>query len=234
MDTRPTNATSHEAPPDLANADDARRAGVPRLVWLVLLAAVTATVWLALRPANEGPLPGITREPPLSVTGIELVDHADDPAGSPAGLAAAPGAVNLVYFGYLSCPDVCPTTLSDIRFGLRNLPSDQLERVRVTFVTVDPERDTPDDLRGYLEFFFDDSPIDIAAMLAPDEPTLEDAADQLGVVWQVQEHELGERNYDVVHSAITYVVDDTGTVVRELPFGTTPQEYQRIVDHVLG
>lgn len=65
----------------------------------------------------------------------------------------APGYVTLVFFGYTSCPDVCPLHMSALAGGLRGLTPDQQDQVRVVFVTTDPERDTPERLRTWLAAF---------------------------------------------------------------------------------
>jgi protein SCO1/2 len=129
-------------------------------------------------------------------------------------MRAPAGQLYLVYFGYTSCPDVCPTTLSDIRVALDDLPPDLAHRVTVAMATVDPERDTGPVLTQYLGHFFDRS----IALREPDPTCFTAAADAFGVQWQVGAHRAGEP-YDVSHTAITYVVDDTGTVAVEWPFG---------------
>ena len=63
------------------------------------------------------------------------------------------GAVALLYFGYTNCPDVCPTHLTNIAAALRRLPRDDQAKVRVVFVTTDPDRDTPERLRQWLNNF---------------------------------------------------------------------------------
>ena len=80
--------------------------------------------------------------------------------------------------------------------------------------SVDPERDTGEVVAGYLDHFFDRS----LALRTDDPDTLAAAADAFGVQWEIEEHAPGEP-YDVAHSAVTYVVDDDGTVVVEWPFG---------------
>ncbi len=127
----------------------------------------------------------------------------------------AEGELLLVYFGYTSCPDICPTTMSDITVALADLPDDQADRVSVMMVTVDPERDTETVLVDYLGHFFDDA----VAARTTDPAELDAAGEAFGAQWEIAAHEPGDEYYDVAHSAITYVVDDTGTVVVEWPFG---------------
>lgn len=61
--------------------------------------------------------------------------------------------VNLLFFGYTNCPDVCPITLGRLRGVLKQLPEEVAEQVRVLFVSVDPERDGPEALRSYTAQF---------------------------------------------------------------------------------
>ena len=88
------------------------------------------------------------------ITGAEyardfaLTDH----NGKPRTLADFRGKVVTVFFGFTHCPDVCPTTLSEMKLVLKELGSDA-NRVQVLFVTVDPERDTPEVLRQYVPSF---------------------------------------------------------------------------------
>ncbi|MGD2129285.1 MAG: SCO family protein [Lysobacterales bacterium] len=61
--------------------------------------------------------------------------------------------VNLLYFGYTHCPDVCPITLAKLRGVISSLPAEVADRIDVLFVSVDPKRDTPDVLRNYTDAF---------------------------------------------------------------------------------
>lgn len=157
-------------------------------------------------------LQGLVREPPSQVDAVELPDVARSAA--PTSLVPEPGALSLVYFGYTSCPDVCPTTLSDIRVALDDLPDGLAERVTVAMATVDPERDTDEVLTGYLAHFFEHG----MALRTTDEGALAAAAGAFGAQYQVAPHVAGEY-YEVAHTGVTYVVDDAGTVVVEWPFG---------------
>jgi protein SCO1 len=211
----------------------AARSSAP--VTAVRAAAIVAVVVLGaalLRSAvvpGDATLAGIVRDPPQQVTGLTFLDHSA-PTPREVDLVPAPGELRLVYFGYLSCPDVCPMTMADIARARRELDPGQAARTSVAFVTVDPERDDPDRLRGYLSHFFDDAGLPLTA---PDQEVLDDAASRLGVRYEIEPHAPGAERYDVDHSAITYVIDDTGTVVRELPFGVTSDELAQVIRALL-
>lgn len=95
--------------------------------------------------------------------------------------------------------------------------------------TVDPERDTPDKLAEYLRHFFSRS-----IPLRTDDPAaLRSATDAFGVKFEVAQHEAGAA-YAVAHSAMTYVVDDTGSVVVEWPFGFESADMAHDITHLLN
>jgi len=128
---------------------------------------------------------------------------------------AAPGHDLFVYFGYTSCPDVCPTTLSDLRHALREL-GDAARRVDVAFVTVDPERDVPRVLEPYVTAF-----VPGAHALRPrTQQELVTVERVFGASSTVTAHPDG--TVDVSHSAVAYIVDDHGRIVDQWPFGTSP------------
>jgi protein SCO1 len=92
---------------------------------------------------------GTPFDPPTSVPDFELMaDH-----GQPFRLSESNSAITLVYFGYTFCPDVCPLTMVNIKVALLQLEQTQRARVQVIFISVDPERDTPQVLDRFLSAF---------------------------------------------------------------------------------
>ncbi|MBS97720.1 MAG: SCO family protein [Oceanospirillaceae bacterium] len=85
----------------------------------------------------------------------ELQFRLTDENGQTVTAAAYADTVNLLFFGYTSCPDVCPITLGQMRQVLDRLPEGMADQIRVLFVSVDPERDDPESLRRYADFFGD-------------------------------------------------------------------------------
>lgn len=175
--------------------------------------AVLALAGLTACGGDEATLLGVVRTPPLEVAAIALPDVTS--GGASMTMTAPTDGLLIVYFGYTSCPDVCPTTLADLRVALGDLDDGDRARVSVAMATVDPERDTGEVLSGYIQSFFPDG----HALVSNDPPTLAEAMSTFGVAAEISPHEPGE-SYDVSHTAVTYVVDDTGTVVVEWPFGT--------------
>lgn len=198
---------------------------VPAAVGAGSLAALA----ILLLPAEQ-PLPGIVREPAPNVEGLSFDDVWERDSPVRTDLVPAEDEVTVAYFGYLSCPDMCPLTMGDLRRARQLLGEDLAARTTVAFVTLDPGRDGPEELQRYLSLFFDRG---VRALTAPDPASLEAAIERLGVRYEVSEPAPDEVGYEVAHSAITYVIDDRGEVVRELPFGTTAEEYARVLRAVL-
>ena len=73
--------------------------------------------------------------------------------GEQVSMEALKGRWNLLFFGYTFCPDICPATLAELRQLRTKLPEDAKQRMQPVLVSVDPERDTPEQLKKYLEYF---------------------------------------------------------------------------------
>jgi len=156
-------------------------------------------------------LAGYTRDP-LPVVGAASLPDASN-GGAPFAFQAEPGGLLVVYFGYTSCPDVCPTTMAEIRTGLEDLGSDA-DRVEMAMITVDPGRDTGDVLTNYVHAFVPAG----HALRTEDDAALRAAADAFGATYQVTENDDG--TVEVAHTAHVYVVDDAGRLRVTWPFGT--------------
>jgi protein SCO1/2 len=142
---------------------------------------------------------------------FSLTDH----DGRTRTLADFRGKVVAVFFGYTHCPDVCPTTLSDFAAALQQMGA-QADRVQVIFVTVDPERDTPELLRAFVPAFN-------AGFLGmyTDAESLERLAREYKVVYEkTSVKAAGE--YLIDHSAGTYVYDPQGRLRLHMPYGSSP------------
>jgi protein SCO1/2 len=111
------------------------------------------------------------------------------------------GKAVVLFFGFTRCPDVCPTTLAEIAGAVKTLGPDA-ERVQVLFVTVDPERDTPQALREYVGAF---DPRFIA--LRGDEAATQRVAKEFKIYYEKRKQ--GE-TYTIDHSAQAYVLDPQG------------------------
>jgi cytochrome oxidase Cu insertion factor (SCO1/SenC/PrrC family) len=161
-------------------------------------------------------LEGITRDAPLRVGHVVVPEVDESGRESDYAFRAEPGGLLFVYFGYTRCPDLCPTTFADFKAALARLGPDRAERVEAAFVTVDPDRDTPDIVVGYLGHFVERG----HAVRIADHDRLAEAEAAFGASSTITTHDDG--TVEVSHTAIAYVVDDEGNVVVEWPFGTSP------------
>jgi len=181
--------------------------------WLAALGAVATLTLAACQPAEQPPAFQAT-----DITGaafardFRLTDH----NGQVRTLADFKGKVVAIFFGYTHCPDVCPTTMSDFAAALQQL-GPQAERVQVIFVTVDPQRDTPELLKQFVPAF---NP-GFLGMYA-DEDTLKQLANEYKVVYQKTSVKGGD-DYLIDHSAGTYVYDPQGRLRLLMPYGSSPE-----------
>jgi protein SCO1/2 len=166
---------------------------------------------------TDGSLSGAVMDPPLDVAGVTLPEVTAGVDSAPFRFVAPDGELLAVYFGYLSCPDVCPTTMADLSLALEEI-GDDADRVSVAMVSVDPERDTPELIDSYLGHFFDQY-----HSIVTDDLTAQHAAqDAFLASSTIEEHEPGEP-YEVSHTANVAIVDDQGRVVVQWPFGLSPE-----------
>ena len=159
---------------------------------------------------------GWRRVPLIDVSATELVDYANTLAGEPFAPVAEPGELLLLYFGYTSCPDVCPTTLADYRAALDQMPSNLASRIAFGMVSIDPERDDGTQITRYVSLFIDDG----HALLAADEAALAAAAETFAVEYQIEGHQAGTTDYLVGHTATVFAIDEDGHIIWEFGYPT--------------
>jgi protein SCO1/2 len=175
-----------------------------------LLAAVAAVAVLTTTACGGGDdheLVGLTRDPEPQVDDTPLPDVAD--GGKPFTFKAPAGGLLIVYFGYTNCPDVCPTTLADLKVALADL-GDDASRVATAMVTVDPQRDTAV-LADYVQSFVPGA----HALATDDQAALQAVAGPFGVSYSVTTSPTGE--VQVAHSSYLFAVDDAGKLVLTWP-----------------
>jgi protein SCO1/2 len=114
----------------------------------------------------------------------------------------------LVYFGYTFCPDTCPTALNEITGAIERLGPDAT-KVQPLFITVDPERDTPEVMRDYLDSF-DPRIVGLTGTLQQ----IADAAKEYGVYYTLHKTGKDDSDYFVDHSSYIYIMDPRGIFVQ--------------------
>ncbi|TKD37232.1 SCO family protein [Azotobacter chroococcum] len=177
---------------------------------LILVAVIAAVIGLTFSKVLNSPrqadpaqlleagivlLPQARPLPPVSLT---------DQDGQAVALQSLTGKWSLVFFGYTFCPDICPTTLAQLRQLEGLLPPATRERLQVVMVSVDPQRDTPAQLKQYLAFFDPDY-----RGLTGELENIQQLASALGIPFIPGD--TGRENYTVDHSGNLALLGPDGT-----------------------
>jgi protein SCO1/2 len=194
---------------------------------LVAMAAFTAGLVVAVQYFRaQSPRSGIVENASRPLVSEDFELRASQ--GTPFHWRDARGAIRLVYFGFTHCPDACPTTLATATAALRQAkirPGARAVPVRILFVTVDPERDTPEVMKAYVTPFgtavsgLTGTPAQVARAAAAFHiyykrvPVGEDPAD-----------------YMVEHDSRLFLVDGGDRIANSFPGGTSPGEIARALE----
>lgn len=148
--------------------------------------------------------------------------------GQPLALSDLKGKTVAVFFGFLNCPDFCPTTLAALERVRQALPKEKQADFVPLLVSVDPKRDTVAGINEYVKFFNPQA----KGMRIP-EPQLTETAKAWGVGYQYTKSE-GPREYEVSHTTGTYLVDKAGGLRLVWDYTQVNSDTQRIVKDVLA
>jgi protein SCO1/2 len=155
--------------------------------------------------------------------GFSLTDH----TGKPRTLADYKGKVVVVFFGYTQCPDVCPTTMADMASVMQKL-GPQADQVQVLFITLDPERDTPQLLASYVPAFDKR----FVGLYGTPEQTARTAKDFKVFYSKVPGKEPG--SYTIDHMAGSYVFDQDGRLRLFIRHGVPADSIVHDIRQLLG
>jgi protein SCO1/2 len=181
----------------------------------LLLGLAVALWFFRPGPVGEGEDPaGYFLPDPLPAPDFTLLSHTGDVVSS----SDFPEKTLAVFFGYTSCPDVCPLTLGHLSRAFRLL-GETSERVQVLFITVDPARDTPGRMGVYLGSFH---PSFLG--LTGTEEEIRRVSDAFGAFFMKAGEGL---DYTVDHTARTFIVDPFGRIPLTFPVTATPEEIAR-------
>ncbi|MDQ6882477.1 MAG: SCO family protein [Pseudomonadota bacterium] len=154
----------------------------------------------------------------IDLTGADYAKdfQLSDQNGQPRSLKDFQGKVVVLFFGYTQCPDVCPTTMTELAQVKKLLGADG-DRMQVLFVTVDPERDTAAVLKGYMANF---DPTFLALRGTPGQ--LAAMAKDFKVYYKKVDGKTAT-SYSMDHSAASYVYDPQGRLRLYTRYGSGPQ-----------
>ncbi len=171
----------------------------------------------ACKPAAEKSAVSTPKTFATDITGadfaqtLSLVDH----TGKAVTLNDFKSKVVVLFFGYTHCPDVCPTTMSDLNVALKKM-GHQSNRVQVLFVTLDPLRDTQEVLAKYVPSF-NESFIGLRG----DEQQTAETAKNFKIFYS-QQADAGKSGYVIDHSAGLYAFDQLGKIRLYIGYGQKP------------
>jgi protein SCO1 len=149
-----------------------------------------------------------------------------DSKGQQVKLSDFHGKIVLLFFGYTYCPDVCPTTLAELKRVMQDL-GDKSDRVQVLFVSVDPKRDTSKSMQEYADRF-DSSFIGLSGT----EEELQPIWKEFGIFREVVEGS-SERNYIVNHTARILLIDQYGNLHLSYDIQVDPEDVSRDIQILL-
>ena len=137
----------------------------------------------------------------------------------PVSLSDFRGKVVALYFGYMSCPDICPTSLWNLSSAMRLLTPEQAAQVQGIFVSVDPDRDSPKAMGMFVKGFWD-----TFIGLTGKKENIDKIARQYSVVYEKVPLKDSAMGYVVDHSSVIYLIDKQGVVQYYTPHNTAPEE----------
>jgi protein SCO1 len=194
------------------------------LIATVLAGVLVVVAGLLIALALRDQAKGLAGSPLAAMIGgkFSLVDQ----NGKPFTDADLRGKWQLVFFGYTHCPDICPTSLNDLSVALDQLGAKKNE-VGIVFISVDPERDTPDVLKSYVAAF--GGPI-VGLTGSPE--AVAEAAKDYRVFFA--KHARADGGYDMDHSALIYVMDPQGRFTATFTPDTPPDDIAARLRKLVG
>ena len=137
------------------------------------------------------------------------------------------GRYMLIFFGFTHCPDICPAELQVVAQALEQL-GDKAKKVVPIFITLDPERDTPEAMANYVKSF---GPNFVGLTGSPE--AIAAAAKAYRVAYSKVENKESAGDYSVDHSALVYLMDPEGRYVTHFSYGTSADELAEKLNKIL-
>lgn len=183
----------------------------PKILFVVLVLLLVAGIAItqSLLPPT---LRGTVIEPPKPMPDFTLQS-----INGPVSLSDFRGKIVVLYFGYTSCPDVCPTTLANLRRALNDL-GEKADQVQVILVAVDWQKDTPERVASYLSAFHPDF-----VGLSGTQAQIDAVTKDFFIFYQINPPDENGY-YTVDHTATTQVLDREGRLMLTWPYGLSADE----------
>ncbi len=188
------------------------------LLGMLVILAIVGTLLAMQKTSNSGATPG-------KLGGDFTLQ---DNTGT-VSLSDFDGKLKLLFFGYTHCPDVCPLTMANVKVALKQLPEDVRGQVQTVFVSVDPERDTPDHLNQYVSFF---DPNFVG--LTGTKEQIDQVVRQYGAFYRIEKGDDTETNYTVSHSARVYLIGKDNEIKQYLYHDSKSEEIAEAIQKQLA
>lgn len=184
-----------------------------KFLWVLAGVAALAFVWLLLWSDYRADSARTDAEPPFFAE-FELTDH----QGMVQTEEDFAGRWMLVFFGFTNCPDVCPTTLSEVAAVMDGL-GDDAAKVQPIFITIDPERDTPAALAEYVPLF----DAGIIGLTGTPEQTAA-TSETFPIFFERVEEAAAPDGYTMGHTSHLFLFDPDAGFADSWPYGTSAEE----------
>lgn len=186
------------------------------LMGIIVVASIAIGLWFGSQ-APQQTEPGANEE----TTGYPNLggDFTLESDAGPVSLSDYRGKVVPIYFGYTFCPDICPTTLGAMTAALEKLTPEERAQVQGLFISVDPERDTPQRVGEYASHFHPNM-----QGLTGSPEAIAEVAKRYLVIYEKVEMQDSAMGYAVDHSSIIYVVGKDGVVSSLVHHGGSPDD----------
>lgn len=189
---------------------------------LIVVAAVAAyLLGQSLRPYN---LRAAELDPPRPATDFTLISSRTE---QPVSLSDFRGKVVLLYFGYTTCPDVCPSTLSDFK-EVYEILGKKTEKVQFLWVTVDPERDTAEKMEDYISHFNSE----FMGLIPQSAEELAQVAGAYDIYYKRHDYGSGA-GYLMDHTGSVALIDDEGMWRAIISFNAVPEEIAADIEYLV-
>jgi len=188
-----------------------------KIIFFISLIAFIGGLVIAQQYFSKRSLPASKQTPiPGKQFGGEFTLQPE--GGKAVSLSDFKGKVVVMYFGFASCPDVCPTSLAIIGSAMKSLSKDEVAEVQGIFISLDPERDTEAKLKQYASFFHKNF-VGITGTVEQ----VTQVAKQYGTYF-TKVAGSSELNYLIDHTSVTFVIGRDGKFVTSKTHGATAQE----------
>lgn len=139
------------------------------------------------------------------------------------------GKVVVMYFGFLSCPEVCPNSMGVIAQALQQLNEHEIDNTQALLVSIDPQRDTLDELARHARFYHPK-----LMGLTGEQPTITEITKQYGAYYNFDDIQQANEAYAIEHSSRYYVINQTGDLVAAMRHSTTANELRAQIQTLLA